>query len=572
MLSILHLISLCATLLPRPDKTPGAYAPAAFGDVVITEVMANPKYAAALPEAEYIEILNRTQRPLSTAGWVMGYGTSVYQLPHSTIAPGQYVILTHERHAAEWEACGVDSRMDMARFPTIANESERYFFIADSCSTLLAWHLFSPDCITDDFKRKGGFSVELTDTSLAESPRSAHKASCDRRGGTPGEPNSVQEECGETFAPSLTSAALTPEGKVRLTFNAPASAATLTDRHSYTAGGIAPAQVTTETSGPLCTEAEIDMQLPYGENVITLQGLATPGGTPFAVPESITLTPGTAPAPGDIAVTEIMFKANDTAPEYIELHNTTGTHISLDALWVEAAGADRTYKSPVQVSAHPLQIAPQAYVCLTAKPQQVTDRYGTPPWNIVAVKLPSLSNDGGYIRLSLASAGTVEEAMFSNDSYPASMKDLKGVSLERISTALDPMSPQSWLPAAQSAGYGTPAAPNSQHYEGGAPAQGSFTPSTDVFTPDGSGSHTFLAIDYSLPGTGYTADVTVFDSRGTAVRHVARRELLPQQGTLVWNGQDDSGSNVPRGIYVVVIKADGPQGDVKGDRIAVAVN
>lgn len=572
MFSILHLISLCATLLPGSDRTAAATAPASFGDVVITEVMANPSHAAALPEAEYIEILNRTQHPLSTAGWVMGYGTSLYQLPQSTIAPGQYVILTHERHSAEWDACGVNSRIDMPRFPAIANESERYFFIADSCNTLLAWHLFSPDCITDSFKRKGGFSVELTDTSLAESPRQAHKASCDRRGGTPGEPNSVQEKCNVAFAPSLASASLTPEGKVRLTFNAPASAVTLADRHSYTIGGAAPAQVTAETANLLCTEAEIDMQLPDGENEITLQGLATPGGTPFAVPGSIVLAPGTAPAAGNIAVTEIMFKADDTVPEYIELHNTTGTHISLDGLWVEAAGTDRTYRNPVQVSEGPLQIAPHAYVCLTAGQQQVTDRYGTPAWNIIAMKLPALANDGGYIRLSLASAETVDEAVFSNDSYPAAMKDMKGISLERISTDLDPMSPQSWLPATQAADYGTPAAPNSQHYEGGAPAHSAFTPSTDVFTPDDSGSHTFLAIDYDLPGTGYTADVTVFDSRGTTVRHVARRELLPQQGTLVWDGQDDSGSTVRRGIYVVVIKADGPQGNVEGDRIAVAVN
>ncbi|MBP5708871.1 MAG: lamin tail domain-containing protein, partial [Bacteroidales bacterium] len=41
------------------------------GDVVITEIMADPTPVVGLPEVEYIEILNRTDEDIYLDGWTI---------------------------------------------------------------------------------------------------------------------------------------------------------------------------------------------------------------------------------------------------------------------------------------------------------------------------------------------------------------------------------------------------------------------------------------------------------------------------------------------------------------------
>ena len=96
--------------------------------------------------------------------------------------------------------------------------------------------------------------------------------------------------------------------------------------------------------------------------------------------------------------------------------------------------------------------------------------------------------------------------------------------------------------------------------------------STDVITPDNDGHNDFATIDYELPEGGYTADIEVFDSNGRMIRRIAEREHLAGTGSFIWNGQDDNGRKASRGIYVIVITADSPAGDIVHEKHAIAIN
>ena len=234
MLNLLTLISVLHCILQsggqQADNRQADGENKAFGQIVITEIMANPKDAAGLPDAEYVEIYNRSGEDITAQGWSMGYGEKTYAIPDTVMKSGAYVILTHERHAAEWDAAGVTDRIDMPEFPAIANNEERYFRITDKDGRLLAYDLYSADYIDEDFKRKGGFSIELTDTDMIESGKESHAASCDKRGGTPGEANSVQKVSDEQIRPALTAAYADEDGNIVLTFSHPADRTAATDK------------------------------------------------------------------------------------------------------------------------------------------------------------------------------------------------------------------------------------------------------------------------------------------------------------------------------------------------------
>ena len=63
-----------------------------------------------------------------------------------------------------------------------------------------------------------------------------------------------------------------------------------------------------------------------------------------------------------------------------------------------------------------------------------------------------------------------------------------------------------------------------------------------------------LEIGFSLPEAGW-ADVRVYDVQGREVRTLAAREFAAGRQSVVWDGRDASGREVPRGIYLYRLQA-----------------
>ncbi len=65
----------------------------AMGDVVISEIMADPSPPVKLPAREYLEITNRTTDSISLERWMLIATNDTSFLPKAWIRPGEYIIL-----------------------------------------------------------------------------------------------------------------------------------------------------------------------------------------------------------------------------------------------------------------------------------------------------------------------------------------------------------------------------------------------------------------------------------------------------------------------------------------------
>ena len=69
--------------------------------LVISEIMADPHPAVALPDAEYIEIFNRGPSPVSLAGYRLLFGDKTEILAPlqgagaGVLEPGEYILTVH---------------------------------------------------------------------------------------------------------------------------------------------------------------------------------------------------------------------------------------------------------------------------------------------------------------------------------------------------------------------------------------------------------------------------------------------------------------------------------------------
>lgn len=103
------------------------------------------------------------------------------------------------------------------------------------------------------------------------------------------------------------------------------------------------------------------------------------------------------------------------------------------------------------------------------------------------------------------------------------------------------------------------------------PSDDEITISPDVFSPDGDGFDDACFVSYHFDEAGYTMNIYIFNVAGQLIRHLAKGELIGQEGSVVWNGLDDNNNKVPVGVYVVVTEVFNFEGKVKQFRNAVVV-
>jgi flagellar hook assembly protein FlgD len=77
------------------------------------------------------------------------------------------------------------------------------------------------------------------------------------------------------------------------------------------------------------------------------------------------------------------------------------------------------------------------------------------------------------------------------------------------------------------------------------------------------GRDDYLLINYKFPTPGNVAYVTAFDSRGHAVRSIVAGSLCGTSGSFRWDGLNNSGAPIPRGVYIILTEVFDLQGKTK---------
>lgn len=296
------------------------------------------------------------------------------------------------------------------------------------------------------------------------------------------------------------------------------------------------------------------------------------GGTPGSENSS----PGTGPnlpvapdkpvAPADIAVLpgEIIF--NELLPEpypggseYIELYNRSSRDLSLAGLSVATRKSDGTLSTRYLLSSISSSLEPQGYALLTKSVEGVDDFYlVSSPEALHELKIPVLANTSAALVLfRTEDEAVIDEVFYSSKWHAPSVKNEKGIALERIDPEGDTQDEANWTSASATAGYGTPGYRNSQY--GRPDGDGIMGIESPVYV-EATGEYT---ISYHLDKSGYTCGAWVFDTSGKCVCEVVNHDLLGTEGKLAWKGLASNGSRVRAGVYIFYAELVHPQGQVK---------
>ena len=173
---------------PAPPEDDPNMAEAVPGDIIISEIMADPSPTVTLPAREYLELYNRTPEPLNLKNWSLSDGITKSIFPNTVIAPGSYMILCQMEDTVLFKSYGKTT--GLKSFPALTNEG-KILFIRDGKGTLIHGIDYSSGWYGDILKSDGGWSLEIIDTDYPFFEDGNWKASESMEGGTPGRINSV---------------------------------------------------------------------------------------------------------------------------------------------------------------------------------------------------------------------------------------------------------------------------------------------------------------------------------------------------------------------------------------------
>ena len=153
----------------------------------------------------------------------------------------------------------------------------------------------------------------------------------------------------------------------------------------------------------------------------------------------------------------------------------------------------------------------------------------------------------------LYNGNILDQLKYASTWHAPLIEDTEGVSLERLDATGPTQSEQNWFSAAQSIGYASPGAKNSQQI--GTQQKGALTLTHPELSPDQDGYHDFLEIHYELPTANMLVQATIYTLSGQLVKQLTTNALFGTTGILIWDGSTEYGTLASAGIYILEFKA-----------------
>lgn len=281
------------------------------------------------------------------------------------------------------------------------------------------------------------------------------------------------------------------------------------------------------------------------------------------IPDDPSVSPTIKVEPKEFIFNELLPNPFAGGREYFELYNRSDRSLPLSGLSVAVRKTDGTLSTRYPLSSINTLIEPDGYAVLTKSIEGVADFYMvTSPAALFEIsKLPILANTSSTLVLFRTEDGTIiDEVSYSSKWHASSIKDQKGVALERIDPEAETQSPSNWTSASATAGYGTPGYPNSQ-------SDISFPNEPDkptgIEAPEWVPGSKHYKITYYLDQPGYSCRAFVFNTIGQRVAEIANHELLGLSGELTWDGASLTGSHLRTGVYIFYAELYHTSGTVK---------
>ena len=549
-----------------PEIVPFTYHVVRPYEILINEIMADPIPSIELPEYEFIEIFNTTNNIVFIDRWSLQIGKSVMILEGLEIPGNGYIILCSDEVVEDFGSFGVVH--SISGFPALLNTGQSITLRNDS-DVIISSVTYADTWYRDDFKAEGGWSLEQIDPNNPCGGANNWIASIDKKGGTPGQQNSVLEDNPDLDPPVLVNAYLLTDSSLFLYFNEPFDSTTTQNQNIFTVDNDVGIPVTVNLVPPEYQSLILFFNYQFQQGTvyeITIGNQFTDcaGNSMGAICTCCFGFPEEADSL-DIVINEVLFNPFLDGVDFVEVYNLSSKILDLNQLRLASRDEQSgVLKSIQSITDFPYLFFPEEYIVFTTSASKVLEQYYSPnSWGFLNLnKLPSFPNDDGKVVLLDQSLNVIDEFWYEEEMHFPLLRIVEGVSLERLQQDRPTQDASNWHSASESCGFGTPSYENSQHVNDPELVPDEMRVEPEVFSPDNDGYHDVTRLFYQFDQPGHVATVLIFDARGRVVRKLVNNELLGVEGSFTWDGVNDSKRISSMGIYLFFIEVYDLKGNV----------
>lgn len=536
-------------------------------DIIITEIFADPSPQIGLPDAEFIELYNRSNNAVDLAGWKFSDGSSIAVFPTKIVLPGEYWIVCANTNTSLFTPFG--KTVGVSNFPTLNNSSDILTLrtstnqTIDSVSYALSWY-------KDLDKQEGGWTLELIDVNNTCGEDNNWVASEDAKGGTPGKVNSVNANKPDLIGPRLISIAAIQSSELRLTFDEklekPLTGVLFELNPVVTIGQAQFISSSLREIKLILSQPLVPKQL-YTIEVKNLRDCAGNfiqsefSKLSFALPETAAI--------GDVLLNEILFNPRPGGVDFVEIVNISDKFINLKN-WSLANRPEESIVNSRIITSQDFILSPGSFLVCSSDGVILKNQYPlSVDKNFLKTTIPSMNDDTGSIALVSPEGMLMDYFVYLDDYHTPLLKDKEGVSLERIS--LTQMNTSSnWKSANASVGFATPGYLNSNTRLENSIDENAVQIVPEIFSPNVPGQD-FAQINFKFDRSGLIAQIKIVDLQGRVIKELANNETLALNGSYRWDGDRTEGDKARMGYYFVWFEVLDLDGTVKTFRKRVVI-
>jgi hypothetical protein len=525
-----------------------------FGDLIFTEILADPDPVVQGIPSEFIEVFNKSSHTLELHG--LSINSCVFEGSH-LLLPNEYLVLGDVTESLSF--LSVSNKLLTPSFPTLTN-SGMLLKLSMNGTHLDSIH-YDINWFNNSFKANGGWSLELVNPNLPCSTYNNWKPCENEIGNSPGYENSVYSLMPDVSKPELLYLTV-EDSSLALHFNEPVTLNGNLFQEENLIGNFLSNNPSTQIN--LVASVLLDSSIFN----YTLEGVSDCSGNSTYI--SFDWGYPVDASAENLVINEILFNPFVSGSDFVELLNTTSRAVCIRNLSI-ANGYLNTGADNEMGTTEGRIILPNEFIVFTEDEKNLEDLYPSiQTKNIIQLSvLPSFNNSDGTCIIYSNQNEIIDEMNYSESMHFQLLNSFEGVSLERLSSELPSAQESNWHSASESSGFATPGAENSQSISI-ENMNGVFELSTSIFSPDNDGMDDVIQFHFSEMKSGCVGNLTIYNERGIRVKRLIRNEYLGPEGNAIWDGISDNGEALAIGIYIATFEAfneDGIQVNYKRDFI-----
>jgi hypothetical protein len=539
--------------------------PAQKFEVVINEIMANSSGVTNLPDYEYVELYNNTNKVLNLNGYKWSDASSTTTINNAVIYPYSYLILCPASALQQFTSFG--NVIGLSSWPSLNNSSDT-ITLRKANGEMIHQMAYADSWYADEVKKAGGWSLEMIDPNNPCGEANNWRACVDQNQGTPGIQNSIFSSNPDLIPPQIINVIPQNANTVWVIFNESIDSLSIFTATFSINNNINISSLT------FINYKTVQLNLSNNLQYNTIYTLSVNGTNDcvgnttnmqtynFALPEQ--------GLPGDLIINEVLFNPRTGGYDFVEIYNNSTRIISLQN-WKLANYSNGTIANKKNITTEGFILYPKEYLVLTQNKNNIIAEYPLSAQDrfLELSSLPSYNNTSGRVILLNNLDQVSDDFEYDEKMHFALLQNVKGVSLERIDFNRPTTDRTNWHSAAEAVGFATPGYQNSQYYQ--ASVESNVNTDPPIFSPDNDGYQDVVNITYNFAEPGYVANITIYDASGRLVKQLARNLLLGSRGVISWDGINDKNEKVAVGAYLIFFEVFNLQGDVQRFKKTVVV-